>query len=37
VGDVRWCSLEEAMRLIRPYNTEKRAVLQVAAARVAAL
>jgi 8-oxo-dGTP pyrophosphatase MutT (NUDIX family) len=34
VGDVRWCSLEEALRLIRPYNTEKRAVLQVAAARV---
>jgi 8-oxo-dGTP pyrophosphatase MutT (NUDIX family) len=32
VGDVRWCTLEEAMTLIRPYNTEKRAVLQVAAA-----
>jgi 8-oxo-dGTP pyrophosphatase MutT (NUDIX family) len=34
VGDVRWCQLEEAQRLIRPYNTEKRAVLQLAAVRV---
>jgi len=34
VGDVRWCSVEEAMLLIRPYNTEKRAVLQLAATRV---
>lgn len=36
VGDVRWCPLEEALRLIRPYNAEKRAVLQIAAARVGA-
>lgn len=34
VGDVRWCSVEEALDLIRSYNTEKRAVLQLAAARV---
>lgn len=27
VSDVRWCSYQEAMRLIREYNTEKRAVL----------
>jgi 8-oxo-dGTP pyrophosphatase MutT (NUDIX family) len=27
VGDVRWCSMEEALALIRPYNAEKRAVL----------
>jgi len=31
VGDVRWCSTEEALTLIRPYNVEKRAVLQRAA------
>jgi 8-oxo-dGTP pyrophosphatase MutT (NUDIX family) len=31
IGDVRWCSLEDAMALIRPYNVEKRAVLQRAA------
>lgn len=31
VGDVRWCSTEEALALIRPYNVEKRAVLQRAA------
>lgn len=34
VGDVRWCSTEEALALIRPYNVEKRAVLQRAAALV---
>ena len=34
VGDVRWCSTEEALGLIRPYNVEKRAVLQRAAALV---
>jgi 8-oxo-dGTP pyrophosphatase MutT (NUDIX family) len=28
IGDVRWCSLEEALALIRPYNVEKRAVLE---------
>ena len=28
IGDVRWCSSEEAMALIRPYNVEKRAVLE---------
>ena len=28
IGDVRWCSSEEAMALIRPYNVEKLAVLQ---------
>ena len=27
IGDVRWCSMEEALTLIRPYNAEKRAVL----------
>lgn len=31
VGDVRWCSTEEALTLIRPYNVEKRAVLERAA------
>jgi len=34
VSDVRWCSLEEALALIRPYNVEKRAVLIAAAQRV---
>ena len=34
VGDVRWCSTEEALTLIRPYNVEKRSVLQRAAALV---
>jgi 8-oxo-dGTP pyrophosphatase MutT (NUDIX family) len=34
VSDVRWCSLEEALALIRPYNVEKRAVLLTAAQRV---
>ena len=28
IGDVRWCSKEEAFALIRPYNVEKRAVLE---------
>ena len=32
ISDVRWCSLEAALTLIRPYNTEKRAVLEAAAA-----
>lgn len=32
VGDVRWCSMEEALALIRPYNAEKRAVLMRATA-----
>jgi len=27
IGDVRWCSSDEADALIRPYNVEKRAVL----------
>jgi 8-oxo-dGTP pyrophosphatase MutT (NUDIX family) len=30
VSDVRWCSFDEAMSLIRPYNVEKRAVLLAA-------
>jgi 8-oxo-dGTP pyrophosphatase MutT (NUDIX family) len=30
ISDVRWCSLEVAKTLIRPYNTEKRAVLEAA-------
>lgn len=34
IGDVRWCTLEEALALIRPYNVEKRAVLQRASALV---
>ena len=34
VGDVRWCSTEEALTLIRPYNAEKRAVLMRAVALV---
>jgi 8-oxo-dGTP pyrophosphatase MutT (NUDIX family) len=32
IGDVRWCSMAEALELIRPYNVEKRAVLARAAA-----
>lgn len=32
IGDVRWCSTEEALALIRPYNAEKRAVLMRATA-----
>lgn len=35
VGAVRWCGLEEAMELIRPYNAEKRRVLAAAAAAAA--
>jgi 8-oxo-dGTP pyrophosphatase MutT (NUDIX family) len=27
IGDIRWCSLEEALTLIRPTNTEKKNVL----------
>jgi 8-oxo-dGTP pyrophosphatase MutT (NUDIX family) len=34
VSDVRWCSLEEALALIRPYNQEKRSVLMAAAQRI---
>jgi len=30
VGDVRWCTFEEAMSLIRPYNTEKKSLLEKA-------
>ncbi len=37
IGDVRWCSMEEALALIRPYNVAKRAVLQRAAALVAVM
>lgn len=36
VSDVRWCTLEQAMSLIRPYNVEKRAVLATAASSVVA-
>ena len=32
VGDVRWCTTEEALTLIRPYNAEKRSVLMRAVA-----
>ncbi len=31
VSDVRWCSLAEALALIRPYNVEKKRVLEQAA------
>ena len=34
VSDVRWCSLAEAMTLIRPYNVEKKDVLRRAAIRL---
>jgi 8-oxo-dGTP pyrophosphatase MutT (NUDIX family) len=34
VSAVRWCSFEEAMERIRPYNVEKRAVLEAARDRV---
>ncbi len=34
VSDVRWCTLEEALALIRPYNVEKRFILIVAETRV---
>jgi len=30
ISDVRWCTLDEAKALIRPYNAEKRAVLEEA-------
>ncbi len=32
VGAVRWCRMEDALALIRPYNTEKKEVLRSAAA-----
>jgi 8-oxo-dGTP pyrophosphatase MutT (NUDIX family) len=35
ISDVRWCGLEEARELIRDYNHEKRAVLEIAARRIA--
>jgi 8-oxo-dGTP pyrophosphatase MutT (NUDIX family) len=35
ISDVRWCSLAEALSLIRPYNKEKRDVLEMAVARLA--
>jgi 8-oxo-dGTP pyrophosphatase MutT (NUDIX family) len=35
ISDVRWCTLEEARALIRDYNREKRAVLEMGARRVA--
>ena len=34
ISDVRWCSMQEAIALIRPYNKEKRTVLETAAARL---
>ena len=37
IGDVRWCSAEEALALIRPYNVEKRAVLERAIKHVRSL
>jgi 8-oxo-dGTP pyrophosphatase MutT (NUDIX family) len=35
ISDVRWCALAEALSLIRPYNKEKRDVLEMAVARLA--
>jgi len=35
ISDVRWCSYDDAMALIRDYNREKRGVLHRAAQRVA--
>jgi len=32
ISDVRWCTMEAAFALIRPYNAEKRTVLEAAAA-----
>lgn len=32
ISDVRWCTMTAALTLIRPYNVEKRAVLEAAAA-----
>lgn len=34
ISDVRWCTYDEAMSLIRDYNVEKRAVLAAGAARL---
>ena len=34
ISDVRWCSMEEALALIRPYNMEKKDVLAAALNRV---
>jgi 8-oxo-dGTP pyrophosphatase MutT (NUDIX family) len=31
IGDVRWCTIDEALELIRPYNIEKQHVLKRAA------
>ena len=31
ISDVRWCTMEEALALIRPYNTEKMDVLRAGA------
>lgn len=36
ISDVRWCDLETARSLIREYNREKRAVLEMGARRVTA-
>jgi 8-oxo-dGTP pyrophosphatase MutT (NUDIX family) len=35
IGDVRWVTLEDAKKLIRPYNTEKLAVLDQAMGAIA--
>jgi 8-oxo-dGTP pyrophosphatase MutT (NUDIX family) len=34
ISDVRWCSFEEAAALIRPYNREKLAVLELARTKI---
>jgi len=34
ISDVRWCSMAEALTLIRPYNKEKKSVLEGGALRV---
>jgi len=34
ISDVRWCSMEEALALIRPYNKEKLAVLNAGLSRI---
>ncbi len=36
ISDVRWCSLDEALTLIRPYCVEKKAALRLAAHRLEA-
>jgi len=36
ISDVRWCTLEEALALIRPYSVEKRSALRLAANRIEA-